>query len=148
MLIGCGIILLTGLVVRQLDDVRIGLYFIGGVLALIAVISVLIGIMLLLLSRLRIVSLALRQAIRSLLRPGNATRAIVVTLASALSVLLTIYLVEYNLHATYIASYPSDAPNLFCLDIQKSQRQDFLATCRDRGGTLSHYSCPSHLDQR
>ncbi len=125
-LIGCGGFLLAGLVVRQLDDLRIGLYFIGGVLALIIVISVLIGIMLLSLSRLRIVSLPLRQAVRSLLRPGNATRAIVVTLASALSVLLTIYLMEYNLHATYIASYPADAPNLFCLDIQKNQQHDFV----------------------
>ncbi|TKB24012.1 FtsX-like permease family protein [Desulfopila sp. IMCC35006] len=124
-LIGCGIILLTGLVVRQLNDLRIGLYFLGGVLALIAVISVLIGILLLLLSRLQIASLPLRQAVRSLLRPGNATRPIVVTLASALSVLLTIYLMEYNLHATYIASYPADAPNLFCLDIQKNQQHDF-----------------------
>jgi putative ABC transport system permease protein len=125
-LIGCGIILLGGLVVRQLEDVRIGLYFIGGVLLLIALISVLIGIVLILLSRLKIGALALRQAMRSLLRLGNATRAIVVTLASALAVLLTIYLVEHNLHATYIASYPADAPNLFCLDIQKNQRQDFL----------------------
>lgn len=125
-LIGCGIILLTGLVVRQLDDLQIGLYFIGGVLLLIIVISVLIGLMLLLLSRLKIASLPLRQAVRSLLRPGNATRAIVVTLASALSVLLTIYLMEYNLHATYIASYPADAPNLFCLDIQKDQKAAFV----------------------
>lgn len=125
-LIGCGLILLAGLVVRQLEDVRIGLYFIAGVLLLIAVIFALIGTVLTLLSRLTISSLALRQAMRSLLRLGNATRAIVVTLASALAVLLTIYLVEYNLHATYIASYPADAPNLFCLDIQKDQRQDFL----------------------
>ncbi|MCP4339916.1 MAG: FtsX-like permease family protein [Desulfobulbaceae bacterium] len=125
-LIGCGIILLTGLVVQQLEDVRTGLYFIGGVLTLITVISVLIWAILLLLSRLKLVSLPLRQATRSLLRPGNATKSIVVTLASALSVLLTIYLVEYNLHATYIASYPTDAPNLFCLDIQKNQQQSFL----------------------
>lgn len=125
-LIGCGIILLAGLVVRQLEDVRTGLYFIGGVLALVAVISLLVGLMLLLLSRLKIVSLPLRQATRSLLRPGNATRAIVVTLASALAVLLTIYLVEHNLHGTYISSYPPDAPNLFCLDIQKNQQHDFL----------------------
>ena len=125
-LVGCGIILLTGLVVRQLDDLQIGLYFIGGVLLLIAVISVLIALMLLLISRLAVDSLPMRQAVRSLLRPGNATRAIVVTLASALSVLLTIYLMEYNLHATYISSYPADAPNLFCLDIQKDQKRPFV----------------------
>ncbi len=125
-LIGCGLILLTGLVVRQLDDLRIGLYFIGGVLLLIVAISVLIALLLLLLSRLAPDALPLRQAVRSLLRPGNATRAIVVTLASALSVLLTIYLMEYNLHATYISSYPADAPNLFCLDIQKDQKTPFV----------------------
>ena len=50
MLIGCAIILLTGLVVRQLEDVRIGIYFIGGVLGLIAVISVLVGALLFLLA--------------------------------------------------------------------------------------------------
>lgn len=125
-LIACGVILLTGLVVRQLEDVRIGLYFIGGVLALIAVISILIGTMLALLSRVVIAALPLRQAARSLLRRGNATRTIVVTLASALAVLMTIYLVEDNLHGTYISSYPADAPNLFCLDIQKDQQQGFL----------------------
>jgi len=124
-LIGSGIVLLAGLVIRQLEDVRTGMYFIGGVLALITVISLLIGIVLMLLPRIKVVSLPLRQATRSLFRPGNATRAIVVTLASALSVLLTIYLVEDNLHGSYIASYPVDAPNLFCLDIQKSQQQDF-----------------------
>lgn len=130
-LIGCGVILLAGLVVRQLEDVRIGLYFIGGVLGLIVVISVLIGATLALLSRIVIATLPLRQAARSLLRPGNATRTIVVTLASALSVLMTIYLVEDNLHGTYISSYPADAPNLFCLDIQKDQQQGFLELVGD-----------------
>lgn len=124
-LIGCGSILLTALVVHQLEDLRIGLYFIGGVLGLVAVVSLLVGAMLYLLSRTFIRSLVLRQAVRSLLRPGNATRAIVVTMASALSVLLTIYLVEHTLHGTYIASYPAEAPNLFCLDIQKNQQQEF-----------------------
>ncbi|MBW1634955.1 MAG: FtsX-like permease family protein, partial [Deltaproteobacteria bacterium] len=126
LLVGSGVILLAGLVIRQLEDVRIGLYFIAGVLGLIAAISVLIGIVLFFLGRMNIISLPLRQAIRSLLRQGNATRPIVVTLASALSVLLIIYLVEHNLRGTYIASYPPDAPNLFCLDIQKNQRQEFL----------------------
>ncbi len=125
-LTGLGLFLLGILITWQLEDVRTGLYFIGGVFSLIAIISILIGTLLLLLARIRIVSLPLRQAVRSLLRPGNATRSIVVTLASALSVLLTIYLVENNLHGTYIASYPAEAPNLFSLDIQKNQQQDFL----------------------
>lgn len=123
---GPGLLLLAGLVVRQLEDIQIALYFISGVIGLIVVISLFAHGGLALLRRTTIPSLALRQASRSLLRPGNATRSIVVTLGSAFAVLLTIFLVESNLHSTYIASYPEDAPNLFCLDIQKNQRQPFL----------------------
>lgn len=125
-LISFGILLLAGLVVRQLEDLRTGMYFIGGMLGLIAVIAAVISGLLIFMARLRLRALPLRQAVRSLLRPGNATRAIVVTLSSALAVLLSIYLVERNLRATYIDSYPVDAPNLFCLDIQKDQRAGFL----------------------
>lgn len=125
-LVACGIVLLSGLVVRQLEDVRYGIYFIAGIIALVVVISLLISGMFSLLSRLTFRRLALRQAMRSLMRPGNSSLAIVATLASALALLLTIYLVEQNLRSTYIASYPPDAPNLFCLDIQKSQQHEFL----------------------
>ncbi|MFH0783046.1 MAG: FtsX-like permease family protein [Pseudomonadota bacterium] len=125
-LLGCGLLLLLGLVIRQLDDVRTGLYFMGGVFALVIFIAVLIGGVLQLLSRCSFKGLPLRQAVRSLLRPGNASRSVVVTLASALAVLLSIYLVKENLRATYIDSYPTDAPNLFCLDIQKDQQKGFV----------------------
>lgn len=124
--VGCGILLLGGLFVRQLDDVQTGLYFVAGVLGLIFIVFVLATLILKLLAKLNIPFLVLRQALRSLVRPGNATRPVIVTLASALAVLLSLYLIQYNLHATYISSYPADAPNLFCLDIQKHQKQQFL----------------------
>jgi len=125
-LLVCGLLLLFGLVVRQLDDVRTGLYFMGGVLGLVIVIALLVGGLLKLLARCTFHTLSLRQAVRSLLRPGNASRSVVVTLASALAVLFSIYLVEQNLRTTYIDSYPADAPNLFFLDIQKDQQQGFV----------------------
>lgn len=121
-----GLLLLLGLVIRQLDDVRTGLYFMGGVFGLVILIALLIGGLLKFLARCTFHTLSLRQAVRSLLRPGNASRSVVVTLASALAVLFSIYLVEQNLRATYIDSYPADAPNLFCLDIQKDQQQGFV----------------------
>lgn len=124
--VGCGILLLGGLFVRQLDDVQTGLYFVAGVLGLIFIIFVLATLILKILAKQNIPFLVLRQALRSLVRPGNATRPVIVTLASALAVLLSLYLIQYNLHATYISSYPVDAPNLFCLDIQKHQKQQFL----------------------
>lgn len=124
-LLGCGILLLGGLVIRQLEDVQIGLYLMGGILGLIIIVSLMVAGMLAVLTRFKVISLPVRQAVRSLVRPGNATRPIVATLASAFAVLLVIYLLENNLQGTYINSYPPDAPNLFCLDIQKDQRDSF-----------------------
>ena len=126
MLLALGLLLLAGLVVLQLEELRTGLYFVGGMLGLIGLLAALAGLLMAGIARLRVKRLSLRQAVRSLLRPGNATLAIVVTLASALAVLLSMYLVERNLRANYIDSYPSGAPNLFCLDIQPDQRQGFL----------------------
>ncbi len=123
--IGVGLILLTLLVIRQLEDVKTGIYFMAGTIGLIVLISVLARLLLAGLKLLNIRSLPLRQASRSLLRPGNSTRAVIVTLASALSVLLAIFLVEFNLHTTYVESYPKEAPNLFMVDIQPDQRQGF-----------------------
>ena len=122
-----GILLLTLLVVLQLKDIEIGMWFVGGSLALIFVISLLAGLSLAACRRLSPRLLSLRLALRSLVRPGNATRSIVVTMASALSVLLAIFLLQDNLRKTYIEAYPVDAPNLFCLDIQKDQRQGFVS---------------------
>jgi putative ABC transport system permease protein len=115
--------MLTLLVIRQLEDVKIGIYFMAGSIGLILVITLLARLIIAGLALIVIRSLPLRMALRSLLRPGNSTRAVIVTLASALSVVLAIFLVEYNLHTTYVESYPEDAPNLFLVDIQSDQRQ-------------------------
>jgi putative ABC transport system permease protein len=122
---GFGLLLLTALVVRQLEDIEIGLSFMAGTLLLIVIIGVMIRIFLAIGSRISMPSLPWRHAFRSLYRPGNATRSIIITLAAALAVLLSIHLVEYNLQAAYIASYPADAPNFFCLDIQPDQKEPF-----------------------
>ncbi len=122
-----GLLLLTLLVVLQLKDLEIGIWFVGGSLALVLVISLLAGLALAACRRLSPGRLSLRLAVRSLIRPGNATRSIIVTMASALSVLLAIFLLQQNLRKTYIEAYPADAPNLFCLDIQKDQRDGFLS---------------------
>jgi putative ABC transport system permease protein len=52
----------------------------------------------------------------------------IVTLATSLAILFSIYLLEQNLDATFVLSYPADAPNLFFLDIQPSQREEFSRT--------------------
>lgn len=69
--------------------------------------------------------LAIRQAIRGLFRPGNATRSIIITLSASLSVIFSIYLIDQNLRATFIESYPPNLPNAYFLDIQSDQKDQF-----------------------
>ncbi|MEE4165283.1 MAG: FtsX-like permease family protein, partial [Desulfocapsaceae bacterium] len=115
------------LVIRQLEDVKTGLLFSAGLLSAIAVITGVSVLVLKLIRCIPVTNLAVRQAIKSLFRTGNATRSIIVTLTSALTVLLTIFLLKLNLFATFIDSYPEDAPNFFCLDIQKDQQELFYS---------------------
>lgn len=126
-----GIILFGCLIVYQLDDLKIGFYFLGGTIALIGIVSVVAWFILALIARFRSKNLAFRQAGRSLLRPGNNSRTVIVTLGSAMALLLSLFLIERNLHSNYIASYPEGAPNLFCLDIQKEQKDSFMAMTGD-----------------
>ncbi len=123
--IAAGVLLITLLVIRQLEDRLIGFYFMVGVLVLIFLIACFASGFNRISKKVQFTQLSLRQAIRSMTRIGNATRSIIITLASALSLLFAIYLVEHNLHVTYIESYPEDAPNLFMLDIQKDQQKGF-----------------------
>lgn len=119
-----GVLLFSLLVIRQLEDLKTGLYFTGASLGLILLAGVLVQPLLIYGGRIRIRSLALRQALRSMLRPGNGTRPVIVTVGTALGVLLMIYQVQYNLRTTYVESYPPDAPNVFMVDIQNDQVDD------------------------
>lgn len=129
------ILFFAGMVLWQLDDVRRGLVFTGATLVLVLITAGLTEAALFVLRRLRIRRLAPRQALRGLFRPRNATRSTIITLAAALSVVLTIHLVEENLDATFVNSWPDDTPNVIFVDVQPNQRDEFrdlLGTASDR----------------
>lgn len=115
----------TGLVIWQLEDVKIGLYFILGLFGLIALTGTGTHFLLVLMRKRSPRPLAIRQAFRGLFRPNNATRSIIITLSASLAVIFSIYLVDRNLRATFIESYPPDLPNAYFLDIQPDQKQKF-----------------------
>ncbi len=123
--VGASLFFLLVMVVWRIREVKTGLYFVLGVGVLILV-SLLVaeGIMLLL-KRTEPRNLVMRQAVRGLFRPGNATRSTVVTLTASLSVIFCITLVEKNLDNAFITSYPPKAPNLFMIDIQPGQKDAF-----------------------
>lgn len=127
MVLAGGAVFITVLIIRHLEDKMIGLLFMAGVLALILATSFLAAAAVRAVKSLPAAFLSLRQAITSMTRKGNSTQSVLVTLSSALALLFSIFLVEQNLHNSYIESYPEDAPDVFCIDIQPDQRDGFLS---------------------
>ena len=120
------VLFFVGLVIWQLEDIKIGIYFILGVSTLIGIATLITQGLLYIMQKSLSGSLALRQAFRGLFRPNNATRAIIVTLSVSLAVIFSIYLINQNLRTTFIESYPDDLPNAYFLDIQPEQKDEFV----------------------
>ncbi len=116
------------LVLWQVKDLKTALYFVAGVILLIVISSLLAGAVLIILKRTKVRSLLIRQAVKGLFRPQNATRPSMITLTASLAVIFAIYLIEQNLDTNFIQSYPEDAPNVFFLDIQPAQLKAFSKT--------------------
>jgi putative ABC transport system permease protein len=121
------LVFFLALVVWHMRDLRFGFYFVGAVVALILSAALLAQLALWTMKRLPVRHLALRQAIRGLFRRGNATRAIMITLTVSLAVIFGDHLIERNLNATFVKSFPADAPNAFFVDIQPDQTEAFSA---------------------
>lgn len=122
---GLVLVLFMAAVSLRLGSAQAGGYFLLGLVALILISAALSGAALMLLRRIPLRALSLRQAVKGLFRPGNATGTILVTLTASLTALFAIFLIEANLDAAFVRSYPPEAPNLFFLDIQPDQRDAF-----------------------
>ena len=120
------LIFFFGVVLWHMHDVRFGLYFVGGIAALVIVATLLAQLTLWAIGRRPVHHLVLRQAIKGLFRRGNATRSIIITLTVSLSVIYANYLIEKNLDAAFVQSYPKEAPNTFFVDIQPDQKKAFM----------------------
>ena len=75
-------------------EVRFGFYFVGGSVALVVIAALMAQLVLWRVGRQPVQNLILRQAIKGLFRKGGATRAIMITLTAALSVIFANYLIE------------------------------------------------------
>ena len=84
----------VGMVFWYLQDPRRTAYFAAGAAGLVGITAVFTLIILRWLRQQRLKPLARRPALRGLFRPRNATAAIIITLATSLTVLFTIYLIN------------------------------------------------------
>ena len=111
--------------VREID---MGLLVVLGLTGFMLVIAAATQGMLRVVKTVRMPSLALRQALRGLFRPGNTTASIIMTLTASLTIIFTISLIEQNLDASFVRSFTDDSPNVFFVDIQASQLDAFART--------------------
>ena len=125
---GAGTVFFLALVLIRIRDPKTGIYFLLALALLVLVAFLLSEATLRVLSRRNPRNLALRQALKGLFRPQNASRSIIVTLSAALAVIYAITLVERNLDASYVRSFPPGAPNVFFIDIQPAQKAGFVRT--------------------
>lgn len=105
---------LAALTLTQVALVKLGLFAIRRVLA-------------------RVPWTAARLAGRALSRQGGLSDAAVVAIAIALSTVLSIALLQQNITAQFVESWPPDAPDAFFINIRKDQ----VAAFRDLSGSES-----------
>ena len=123
-----GTLFFVVMVLIRIREVKTGLYFVLALLLLVLVTFLLAEAILRILRRREPKHLSLRQAVKGLFRPRNASRSIIVTLSAAFAVIFAITLVEKNLHASFVDSFPPGAPNVFFIDIQPGQKEGFART--------------------
>ncbi len=120
----------VSMVFLHMEEIKTGIWFISGMGVLILLTALASRAILYILRRIPCPSLLLRQAVKGLFRPGNATSSVIITLSASLSLIFTIFLLEENLDAVFVRSYPPDAPNLFFIDIQPDQAQEVAEMLR------------------
>ncbi|MGQ4810323.1 hypothetical protein NKDENANG_03780 [Candidatus Entotheonellaceae bacterium PAL068K] len=116
------------MILWHIQEVYTGTLIAFGILVFILMIAIATRGILSIVKKLQIKSLPLRQALKGLFRPGNATQSIIITLTASLALMFAISLIEHNLDASFVQSYPDDAPNLFFIDIQAAQLEAFRRT--------------------
>lgn len=115
----------AGLIIWHLQNARFASLVVAGLLALLLVVYLLMQACLLALGRMRLPWLRWRQAVKGLLRPGKSALATLISLCASLSVIFCIFLLERNLDANFVSSFPEDVPNVFFIDIQPHQAKAF-----------------------
>jgi len=127
----------AALALWQAGSVKVGLLFIGGLVA--AVTGLVVGaqvLMRLIASLPRPRSIALRQAISNLLRPGNQAAGMMLAVGIGVMVIVTVSLLERSLVRQIGESRPTDAPTFFFIDIQPDQEEAFARLLHERTGQV------------
>lgn len=118
---------LAGLAILLAYDRRIALYFVIGVAASFLLLRLVAWAVTALARRApRFASTEWRLAVGNIHRPGALTGSVVLSLGLGLTVLVTIALIDGNLHRQLTQSLPDRAPSFFFLDVQNAEAPAFM----------------------
>jgi putative ABC transport system permease protein len=123
------------LVLWQAVSITVGAIFLGGVAAALLVLAFLArGVAWLGRRRPRFPSLAWRQGLANLARPGGHGVGVVVALGIGVMLLVTVGLLEASLGQQLDLERRREAPSFFFVDIQPEQRERFASIVREVSG--------------
>jgi putative ABC transport system permease protein len=138
--IGLGIALLS---IWQAGSWKVGSLFIAVFAAAVLLLATSASTVLFLLKKWpRPNSLALRQAVGNMVRPGSQAVSITIAIGIGVMVVVTVSLVERALVREVGDSRPTDAPTFFFIDIQPDQAENFTRLLRSRPGNLAPQLTP------
>ena len=122
------------------NGIRMGVYFIGGIVAsLLTLAAVAWALLRTLRAFLRTSTAArlpanLRHGMANLYRPGNQAQTVLVALGLGVMFSLTIYLVQHSMLADIARSAPPGMPNVFMVGITEAQKDGVRTLLRAQAG--------------
>ncbi|HSB09326.1 MAG TPA: FtsX-like permease family protein [Blastocatellia bacterium] len=120
----------------QGGGVRVGLFFLGGLVVAAGALYLAATLLIFLLRRTRsLTSFALKQAINSLHRPGNQTRVIVMVVGLGVFVVISVQSLQANFLRELDRGRTGGLPDMFLIDIQTDQRQGVSDLISETTGT-------------
>lgn len=133
--VACGLLILAGLggVAAWLaESMRMGLTFIGGLVASLLVLALVAWLLLRFLrifvtKRAFSLPITWRQGLANLYRPGNHAAAVLVSLGIGVMFTLTIYLIQKSLLSEVASAAPPNAPNVFIVNVTEREREGLAA---------------------
>lgn len=124
---GIGTVVAIGLILLcswQAGSIRIGVFFLGGLLTVAGILYLAALLIMRMMRRIRnLRSFALRYAISSLYRPGNQTRIIVLGTGLGVFFIVATYFLQMNLMREFDLERRVNTPNLYLIDIQPDQTE-------------------------
>lgn len=120
----------------QGGGVRVGLFFLGGLVVAAGALYLAATLLIFLVRRTRsLTSFALKQAINSLHRPGNQTRVIVMVVGLGVFVVISVQSLQANFLRELDRGRTGGLPDMFLIDIQTDQRQGVSDLISETTGT-------------